>query len=46
MNCEIIMNTGDSLYNSFGTGFEIGILDSNKKLSWIKTIIQKIKKLK
>ena len=32
MNCEIIMNTGDSLYNSFGTGFEIGILDSNKKL--------------
>ena len=32
MNCEIIMNTGDNLYNSFGTGFEIGILDSTKKL--------------
>ena len=30
MNCEIIMNTGDSLYNSVGTGFEIGILDDKK----------------
>ena len=30
MNCEIIMNTGDDLYNSIGTGFEIGILDNKK----------------
>ena len=30
MNCDIIMNTGDNLYNSIGTGFEIGILDNKK----------------
>ena len=30
MNCEILMNTGDELYNSIGTGFEIGILDNKK----------------
>ena len=30
MNCEIIMNTGDELYNSIGTGFEIDILENKK----------------
>ena len=30
MNCELIMNTGDNLYNSIGTGFEMGILDNKK----------------
>ena len=30
MNCEIIMNTGDELYNSIGTGFETNILENKK----------------
>ena len=30
MNCEIIMNTGDELYNSIGTGFEMNILENKK----------------
>ena len=34
MNCEIIMNTGDNLYNSIGTGFETGILDNKKIFSF------------
>ena len=34
MNCQIIMNTGDNLYNSIGTGFEIGILENKKIFSF------------
>ena len=32
MGCELIMSTGDNALNSIGTGFEVGLLDSNKKL--------------
>ena len=32
MGCELIMSTGDGALNSIGTGFEVGLLDSNKKL--------------
>ena len=32
LNCQLIMNTGDNVYNSIGTGFEIGLLDNTKKL--------------
>ena len=31
MGCELIMSTGDNALNSIGTGFEVGLLDSNKK---------------
>ena len=30
MKCQIMMNTGDNVYNSVGTGFEIGLLDNKK----------------
>ena len=30
MDCELIMNTGDNLLNSLGTGFEMGVLDNKK----------------
>ena len=32
MGCELIMSTGDNAMNSIGTGFEVGLLDSNKKI--------------
>jgi magnesium-transporting ATPase (P-type) len=32
LNCQLIMNTGDNVYNSMGTGFETGLLDNTKKL--------------
>jgi magnesium-transporting ATPase (P-type) len=32
LNCQLIMNTGDNVYNSIGTGFETGLLDNTKKL--------------
>ena len=32
LKCQLIMNTGDNVYNSIGTGFETGLLDNTKKL--------------
>ena len=32
MGCELIMSNGDNALNSIGTRFEVGLLDSNKKL--------------
>ena len=40
MNCNLIMNTGDNLYSSVGTGFAAGILE-NKKIYALDLDIQR-----
>ena len=32
MGCDIKISTGDNAMNSIGTGFEVGLLDNNKKI--------------